>query len=193
MPRARVVGKFIYLRPLEREDINDEYLNWMNDPVTIPYILGARFPVSLGDLEQYYDETRKSRDSVMFAVCDKETGVHIGNARLSHIDWINRTAVYGRLIGRAEHRRHGYGTDTLIQLLRYGFHQLGMNRLWAPVLALNEASLRSNDKVGMKREGVLREYAFVNGKFWDAVVFSMLRPEFDEMYGGPEKWDDASK
>ena len=29
--RARLVGEKIYLRALEKEDVNDEYLNWLND------------------------------------------------------------------------------------------------------------------------------------------------------------------
>ncbi len=191
MERARVVGKLVYLRPLEREDINDRYLSWMNDTSVIAHLMGATFPVTRDGLQKYYEDVASSKDSVIFAICDKESGVHIGNARLSYIDWIGRTAVYGWLIGDREYRQRGFGADALIQLLKYGFYQLGMNRIWAPVLALNKASLRSSEKAGLKKEGVLREFAFVNGRFDDAVAFSMLRREFDEIHAGP--WTEVSR
>ena len=59
----------------------------------------------------------------------------------------------------------------------------------------NQASLGSNDKVGMQREGILREYVYANGKFHDTVVLAMLRKDFDELHGGPDSWKkhDADK
>ena len=125
---------------------------------------------------------------MMFAICDIENDKHIGNARLSQIDWVHRVALYGRLIGPAEYRGSGYGTDALIQLLRFGFHHIGLNRIWSAAVTDNEISLGSNDKVGMTREGILRQFCFINGEFVDVVALSMLREDFDAVHGTPAEW-----
>ena len=52
----------------------------------------------------------------------------------------------------------------------------------------NEASDRSNTKVGMAREGIMREHVWKNGRFWDVVVLAMLRADFDRLHGTPEMW-----
>jgi len=187
MRRATVTGEKIYLRMMERSDIGEDYLDWVNDSEVKTYILSARFPTNADRAASYF-EASQPPNAVYFAVCDIETGKHIGNARLSLIDWINRVATYGRIIGDPGYRGRGYGSDALIQLLRYGFHNLGLNRIWSSAVTSNESSLGSNDKVGMVREGRLREYVFANGRFHDTIVLAMLRSDFDHIHGTPEKW-----
>ena len=186
LPRARVVGDLVYLRPFEREDIDDDYLDWINDTRANRYIVGAGFPVTRDDLARYYDS--HGTNSVLLAICDKESNTRIGNARLSQIDWIHRVATYGRLLGHPDYQSKGYGSDSLIQLLRFGFHNLGLNRIYSSAVASNTASLLSNEKVGMVQEGVLREYLFLNGRFHDTIMLSMLRSDFDRIHGTPEVW-----
>lgn len=188
MKRPRVIGERIYLRPFERTDLTDDYLDWINDLGNAEFILGAGFPVTRDRLEAYYDASAKGEDAVMFAVCDKRTDRHIGNARLSHIDWLHRMCRYGRLLGDPDYMGRGYGSDTLIQLLRFGFHNLGMNRIWSAANADNERSLRSNDRIGMTREGILRDFIWYNGEFRDGVALSMLRRDFDRIHGEPASW-----
>ena len=77
--RARLVGEKIYLRALEKEDVNDEYLNWLNDISINKNIRGAVRPVSMLDLEQQFENAQKRSNEVNFAVCDLESGIHIGN------------------------------------------------------------------------------------------------------------------
>ncbi len=192
MKRARAIGQKIFLRPLERSDLTDAYLDWVNEPEIIGHILASRMPVTREALEEYYDKSQ-TEHCVMFAICDKENGLHIGNARLSSIDWTRRVALYGRLIGNADYRGKGYGSDALIQLLRFGFHQLGLNRIQSIAVIENEISLGSNDKVGMTREGILREFFYVDGKFLDGVQLAMLRADFDNLHGAPKDWAEKQR
>lgn len=185
--RARVIGKKVFLRPMEREDINDEYLDWVNDTSLNTYILQSGYPVNMDSAMNYFERSQPP-SAVFFAICDIETRTHIGNARLSLIDPIHRVATYGRIIGHKEFLGRGFGSDALIQLLRFGFHKLGLNRIWSSAVTDNHASLGSNDRVGMVREGILREYVYADGRFHDTVVLAMLRSDFDKLHGDPNFW-----
>jgi [ribosomal protein S5]-alanine N-acetyltransferase len=191
MPRARVSGKQIYLRPLERSDLTEEYLDWINDPAVNTHILASGFPVNRDSLESYYENSQPP-ECAMFAICDLKNDRHMGNARLSRIDWIHRSALYGRMIGPAEYRGKGYGSDALVQLLRYAFHHLGLNRIWSVAVIQNEISLGSNDKIGMTREGIMKQYFFINGQYVDGVALSMLREDFDRIHGDPAYWEEQN-
>lgn len=178
---SRTIGKLVYFRPVERSDIDGGWHQWINDPVANEHLFGA-FPINKDELQRYYEGSQPP-GSVMFAVCAKENDRYIGNARLGSIDWVNRICTYGRLIGDPEYRGKGYGTDALLLLLRYGFHTLGMNRIWSTADSLNAVSLRSNEKIGMKQEGRMREALYRDGAFRDTIILSMLRRDFDELYG----------
>ena len=180
-----MIGDRIYLRPIERTDIDKGWLDWINNHELNRYLRGT-FPVNRDSLEQYY-EASQPLSVAMFAMCLKENDHYFGNARLSGIDLVNRTCEYGRLIGEAEYRSRGYGSEALILLLRYGFHHLGMNRIFSAAFADNKASLASNEKVGFTQEGVMREAAFKDGRFHDTVMLGILRSDFDRLHGGPTR------
>ncbi len=181
MKNAILIGEKIYFRPIERADVDNGWHDWINDH-TIRENLDGVFPVNREELARYW-EASVPPDTVMFAVCDKKTGNYIGNARLSAIDWINRRCAYGRMIGNPEFRAKGYGTETLILLMRYAFLKLGMNRIATGVIISNEASVRSNEKAGMNREGIQRGALWKDGSFQDVVSFAMTRTDFDRLYG----------
>lgn len=186
MKQPFLIGSRIYLRPLQREDIDRGWLDWINDTATIGGIFSS-YPSNREDLERYY-EASQPPNAVMFAICLKENDHYIGNIRLSEFEWINRVCTYGRMIGDGNYRGGGYGSEALILMLRYGFHILGMNRIWSVAWSENEISLGSNDKIGMTREGIMRQRTFKGGRFYDGVVLAMLREDFDRIHGGPEVW-----
>jgi|ETN02SMinimDraft_4_1059925.scaffolds.fasta_scaffold117388_2 RimJ/RimL family protein N-acetyltransferase len=184
MNKAKLVGEKTYLRPLEREDIDNGWHDWINDPEINIHLINP-WPQTRESLVDYFEQSTPP-NCVMFAICDKETDTYIGNARLSSIDWIHRTALYGRLVGPREYRGGGYGTDALVLLFRYGFHFLGLNRIWSTAWIENDVSLASNDKFGMTREGIMRQAVFKNGDFHDTVILAMLRHDFDRLHGVSE-------
>ncbi len=181
----RIIGEKVYLRPLEERDIEDGWLHWINDPVSNTNLISP-WPQTRDGLKDYWAASQPP-GSAAFAICEKESDIYIGNARLSSIDLIHRTALYGRLIGR-EHQGKGLGTEALILLFQYGFHTLGLNRIWSSAWIGNEVSLRSNEKMGMTREGIMRQFVWKAGGFHDVVILAMLREDFDRIHGGPEKW-----
>ena len=180
-----IVGKKVYLRPLKKTDIKQGWLDWINDPNSLDNLFGA-FPVSEKDLKNYFD-AQKLPESAMFGICTVKDNLYIGNARLSRIDWINKCCIYGRLIGNEDYKNKGYGSEALVLLLRYGFETLGLNRIYSSAIVTNKASIKSNLKVGMKKEGIFREASFKDGRFIDRLALSFLAKDFFKKYGQTKK------
>ncbi|MCL4219767.1 MAG: GNAT family N-acetyltransferase [Phycisphaerales bacterium] len=78
-----------------------------------------------------------------------------------------------------EHWNRGYATEAAGAMLGYGFGNLGLNRIFAGHFAGNEASARVQQKLGMKREGVLRQAFKKDGTYHDDVIYAILRGEFE--------------
>ena len=164
----------IYLRPIEIADIDKGWLEWINDPESTKFLTN-KVEYSREDLTKYVENSDSSR---MFAVCLSKNDEYIGNARLSSIDWFSHRAAYGRLIGAKNLRGMGIGTEVLALLAYFAFNCLNLNRIQTGVISTNIASIKSNDKVGAIREGVSREFVYLDGKYEDIIRFGILKNEF---------------
>ncbi|WP_405706448.1 GNAT family N-acetyltransferase [Streptomyces xanthophaeus] len=115
----------------------------------------------------------KEPGHVPFSVVELGGGALVGTAVLWGIDNHNRSAHIGLgLLPSA--RGKGYGTDVVATLCHYGFVVRGLQRLQIETLSDNAAMLRSAERNGFVREGVLRSSAWVLGEFLDEVLLGLL-------------------
>jgi RimJ/RimL family protein N-acetyltransferase len=86
-----------------------------------------------------------------------------------------------------EARGQGAGTCAQRLLVRYLFAHTQVNRVQAATEITNVAEQRALEKAGFTREGVLRGAGFRDGRWHDAVMYSVLRDEVDltDGVGGP--------
>ena len=182
LDRPYLVGENIYLRALEIEDVDKGYLQWINDHEVIKYLETAHFPKTRSSLIKYVENIENTPNVVFFSIIEKSTGRYIGNAKLGPISWINSNAEYGRMIGAKEAWGKGYGKEVARLLLRYGFEVLGLNKITAGALVDNQASIKSNEKIGLRIEGCLKEQTFHEGKFKDSIRMGITRREYNKLY-----------
>lgn len=175
-----IVGKKIYFRPIEIKDINLKYLKWINDEDISGHLETNRFPNSIKDLQEYYKSNKNSKNSVLFAICLKKNNQHIGNCALTNIDWINKRAQYGRLIGVQKKNLKGLGSEALKLLQEYAFNRINLNSIWTGVNEKNIASIKSNIKSGMNKVGSFPEAVFYKGKLVRMILFSITKKEFEK-------------
>jgi RimJ/RimL family protein N-acetyltransferase len=72
----------------------------------------------------------------------------------------------------------GYATEAAQKMLVFGFRELKLHRIWATCLLENVASTRVLEKLGLQREGHLREHRWMKGRWWDSLVYSILEQEW---------------
>jgi len=182
-----IVGVQIYLRPLEREDLNERYLGWLNDPEVNRYLESGIFPYTKDKLEEFYEQATKSPDQVILAIIDKETDQHIGNVKLGPINWVHRKATLGILIGDKQFWGRGIGTEATWLMVGYGFTRLNLNRIELGVCAEHEAAVRCYEAVGLRVEGRFRESLFHEGQYKDGLWMGLLRSEYGNLEGDTTK------
>ena len=114
-----------------------------------------------------------------FEIHDMESGRLVGHIGLYYIDLIARKAEFSIYIGDMAFRGKGIGSDALRTLIKYGFEELNLNKIWCEVYS-NNAAVDIYRKVGFVDEGVLRQNAFKNGEYVDGIVLSLLNDEWLE-------------
>ncbi|MFI0090446.1 GNAT family N-acetyltransferase [Streptomyces bobili] len=134
-------------------------------------------PITPGSKDSRLVVDDKEEGHVPFSVVELDGGTLVGTAVLWGIDTHNRTAHLGLgLLPSA--RGKGYGTDVVAALCHYGFVVRGLHRLQIETLSDNAAMLRSAERNGFVREGVLRSSAWVMGEFLDEVLLGLLAADW---------------
>jgi ribosomal-protein-alanine N-acetyltransferase len=123
-------------------------------------------------------EARAQLKGVVFAVELTHTNQLTGTIGLREIDQDHLQAEMGFWIGVTEWG-NGYATEAAKRIIRYGFEELGLNRIHAHHMVRNPASGRVLEKSGMQREGLLRQRVRKWGRFEDVVILAILRTDWE--------------
>ncbi|MGZ4820004.1 MAG: GNAT family N-acetyltransferase [Limisphaerales bacterium] len=182
-------GKIVTLRAPELGDV-EKLHKWSNDPDIWRMLGGWHFPFSSRSTEEWV-RTRKDNNLTdqVFCIDTPEEGL-IGTANLVNIDWKNKTAFHGMMIGEANLRGRGYALDTVFAIMRYAFLDLGLNRLDGDMIAYNHRSIKFYlEKCGWKQEGIRRDWYYRDGQFHDKVVVGVTRADYIELITTNKYWD----
>lgn len=179
MKSPYLLGEKVYLRGVEKEDLG-KFVSWINDSEVTYYMFMGDRPAHLELLIEQWEKEIKNPNEVVFAVIDKKENIIVGSAGLYQINWISRASEYRIIIGDKRFWKKGYGTKIAELLFRYGFEKLNLNKIWLGVNSENSAAVRSYEKAGFIKEGILRQEIFRNNRFYDAIRMSILREEYEK-------------
>ena len=118
------------------------------------------------------------RSDLVLVIEHGETGTFLGDIGLH---WASREHRQGDLgwVVHPNHASRGYATEAALAMLRLGFDHYGLHRICARLDARNAASVRVCEKLGMRREALLRENEWIKGEWTDEAVSALLRSEWD--------------
>jgi ribosomal-protein-alanine N-acetyltransferase len=152
--------------------MRDEHY-WRDVPIEPPTVasIAALLDGCIGN------RTKNPRTDYFMAAVDKISGEIVGEAILHvrSVRWRQGEIGWGVSASRS-----GLGLATEIgrAMLRHGFVELGLHRIFAQCRAENLASRRVMSKLGMHEEGVLRENVFARGEWWSSAQSSILLGEW---------------
>ena len=167
----------ITLREISREDM-PTINRWRRDPVVSDGV-GAphRFIAVDVDLQWYDDYLSRRGSEVRCAVCLADTGQLVGMVSLTRIDYVHRNAEYNAMVGERASQNRGIGTEATRAMVRHGFFDLNLHRIYVSILRENISSIRMCEKAGFREEGTIRQGAYKNGKYHDLVLMGVLKSD----------------
>ena len=178
-PVVNCQGERVALGPLRR-DLVPLYDRWMNDFETgALYFNGSLVPDTREATEARYQRDTGDPRAASFTIYAREGLRPIGMANLHQIDHFNRSAEFGILIGEAEFRGRGYGTEATRLMLEVGFTCLGLHTILLSVFGYNERAIRAYLRAGFKPVGRWREAKRLGGQAYDKVYMDCLASEFE--------------
>jgi len=180
-----IYGERIRFRHMERADL-PRFVDYLNDP-EVKDGLTIYLPRSMAAEEQWFDNMLKRQPAEQALAIEvrqpdpdssTDTWVLVGNCTVEDIDWRNRSAELGILIGNKNYWGQGYGTESIRLLVKHAFETLNLHRVWLRVYETNPRAIRTYEKAGFVLEGRQRQAEVKNGKYIDVLVMSQLRDEY---------------
>jgi RimJ/RimL family protein N-acetyltransferase len=175
-------GVRVYLRTLTPADL-DHLSVWVDDPF-LERMVGSEF---LQAYKHVWDKSPAFFEAVLtdptqvvlvIEACRGWTKP-VGVARLFNIHLLEGYAFLETIITDPRAMRRGFGVEAGKLISYYGVDVLGLRRLEAKVYEYNTLSMNSLRRNGFRQEGVLRQAGFDGERYWDVVIFGILKEEIE--------------
>jgi RimJ/RimL family protein N-acetyltransferase len=168
-------GKSVNLRVMKKEDL-PLVTEWFNNSK-----IGGEFfsPIQRTRLEMEKSFESSPSENRRFII-EKKDGTKIG-----FIQHFNVQGPMGKIVevGYAlvpSERGKGYCSEAAMLMVDYLFLSKDIVRVQAYTNVRNVGSQKILEKVGFKKEGIVRKNSFVRGKWEDECLYSILREEWKE-------------
>ena len=173
----RLTDGVVSLEPYRISDI-DRLYQAVRESVTemSPWMPWCHVAYSIEESQAWVEsraEAWKKGTQYDFVITDARDGSFLGGCGLSHIDQANQIANLGYWVKTSRAKR-GVASAAVRLLAQFGLGKLKLNRIEITAAVGNKASQRVAEKVGARREGILRNRIVVHDRVYDAVMFSVI-------------------
>jgi RimJ/RimL family protein N-acetyltransferase len=169
-------GSHAYLSPLGDADAPTLF-SWINDRELL--LSSAPYkPTHLPDHAEWFRTIRSRPDVTIFGIRRVSDDCLVGSCQLHSISPVHRSAELQIRIGVKDAQDSGIGTEACSLLLQHAFRDLGLNRVSLHVFETNDRAIRLYTRIGFRVEGTLRQSAWIDGRWVNAVIMSVLREEY---------------
>lgn len=167
----------VTIRKFEKKDIPLK-VEWVNNVANNTF-LHYDIPIEIEKTERWYENNKRKSDR--FDGIIEVDEIPVGLIGLLCIDQKNSKAEYYILVGNTDYKGKGIAKKASIQIINYGFFELGLNRIYLYTETENKKAQRLFEAVGFIREGCLKEDILSHGKFVSRYVYSILKRDWNEI------------
>jgi len=169
--------KRLLLRPFRLSDADDVF-EYSSDAEWGRYLVNMPEPFTRKDAGEFvvrFSNPEQWDEIPVFAIVQQNKV--IGQVYLNSPDMVNQRAEIGYMLSRNQWGK-GIAPEAARAVINYGFETLSLNKIFGTCDIRNKRSWRVMEKLGMKREGLLRNHLKWRGEFLDEYYYGILRSEW---------------
>jgi len=175
-------GTRVYLRTMTPEDL-PHLSAWVDDPF-LQRMVGSEFLQAyrhVWDKSPAFFEAVLSDPTQVVLIIEAYRGwtTPVGVVRLFNIHLLEGYAFLETIVADVRAMKRGFGIEAGKLISYYGVDVLGLRRIEAKVYEYNVLSMNSLRRNGFRQEGVLRQAGFDGERYWDLVIFGILKDEIE--------------
>lgn len=124
----------------------------------------------------FYRNRFLSKEGIRWGIVFKGTDKIIGTIGYNKVIENHKGRIGYDLL--PEYWGKGYMTELLERIIKYGFENYTIERIEAEVMLGNVGSEKLLEKVGFKKEGVLKQWMYWNNRYFDIIMYALLKRDY---------------
>jgi RimJ/RimL family protein N-acetyltransferase len=176
--KTLIEGEKIILRPFRAEDAEPLWDSMHNE--NINRLTGTHGTFTREMIDAYVQRQIANDDDtrVAFIIALPDDSRAVGEVVINEIDDDNHSSNIRIALFDEADTGKGFGTEAMRLMVDYGFRQRDLHRISLTVYAFNPRAIRSYEKAGFSREGVMRDALYWDEAYVDAIMMSILAHEW---------------
>ena len=171
----------LFIRPIKLDD-KELIFEYRSDSITNKY--QGWIPESIDDVIEFIGKVAKKVNLpntwFQLVILEKETNTLIGDIGIHFLDMENMQTEIGCTLNK-NFQAKGYATEALRGVITYLFNNLQKHRITTSIDPSNTNSIKLVERLGFRKEAHFIESLYLNGKWVDDIVYSILEKEWEEL------------
>jgi RimJ/RimL family protein N-acetyltransferase len=165
----------MYVRRLDEKDLQLR-VKWMNDPI-VYCSMHYDIPITMDKTVQWFHNNLGNNRRVDLTVVEDDITVAFGG--LTNIDRdVNKAELY--IFVNPKVQKCGFGSRATLLLCKYGFEELGLNKIYLETNEDNVVARHVYEKCGFRLEGTLREeYKTKDSRLLSRMYYGLIKSDID--------------
>lgn len=159
-----IISNNLFYRPLTVKDVTDKYISWLNNNEINKYLEARHIKHTSQNVIDFVNSRNKSRNEFLYGIFCKKNNKHIGNVKISNVNYIYKTGEISLFIGDKDYWGRRLGIEIIKTLTNHSFNYIGLLKIEAGCYESNKASLNSFLACGYSIEGKLKNHVISEGK-----------------------------
>jgi UDP-4-amino-4,6-dideoxy-N-acetyl-beta-L-altrosamine N-acetyltransferase len=175
-PDYGINGNKVILKVLEERDL-DKIFRWKNNIELSRLVKAHPLPVAMYEMGEWFKRNQSDKNQILWGIYEKRSTKLIGIVRLMFINWVSKNAEFGIFIGDKGYTGKGIGKEVLQLVVHFAFNDINLHRIHLKVNESNTTAINLYTSYGFKKEGVLRQHFWLNGKYENIIIMGLLDHE----------------
>lgn len=171
-------GEIVSLRKpnIEKDILQGEWHQWFNDAEITKYLVHGLFPTDRESQKLLIEAELKRSDTLLLSIISNKTGKMIGVVSLKGIDYINRNAEIGMVLGFE--KEPGTGLEAMALITQHGFDRLNLIKIHAGTYEEHWKWANILETIGYKMEGIRKNMMIRNGRTYDVLLIAIEKEDY---------------
>ncbi len=165
-------GERLYLRSIKKNDVNANYVNWMNDEDVNKFLETRFVKQDLQSIITFIEDKNISTDEYLLGIFENNGG-HIGNIKIGPIRSYHSLAEASIFIGEKLVWGRGYASESINIATNFAFENLKLRKLTASMYKDNIGSIQAFLNSGWSIEANLPNHYIMNAQEIDITIMGI--------------------
>ena len=161
----------VSIRKFNEKDILNK-VKWINDSDNNKF-LHYDLPLAYDKTLEWFLKIKDRKDR--FDGIIEYDGNPVGIIGLLNIDLKNKKAEYYITLGEKQYRGKGIAYQASMEILKYAFHELELNKIYLYTETENINAQKLFDKLGFIKEGLLKQDLIMNNQKKDRYIYAIFK------------------